>query len=154
MFRIIILPFPQYWYLGLLWALIGSLPAVFLARRKNRSPGGWVFLCTLTGFFFGVMAFAWVVFLATRKKLSMRVKYLSLKMEERFAEALKIPSPVGNDLEKRILMVLAYNPQGLRIGALAQGIGQNWRHIVELVERLIEEGKVRKESDRYFFNLE
>lgn len=154
MFRILLFPFPDHWYMGLLWALLASLPAVFLARKKNRSPGGWAFLCSLTGFFFGILGFSWVVFLATRKKLSMRIKYLSLKMEERIAEALKVPSPVGNDVEKRILMVLAYNPQGLRIGALAQGIGQNWRHIVGLVEGLTAEGKIRKEHDRYFFNLE
>jgi len=150
----LLFPFPHFWYLGLIWAIAASIPAGLLARRKNRSAAGWVFLCSLTGFFFGLLGFAWVVFLVTRRKLSMRMKYLSLKMEERIAEALQLPSPIEGKLEERLLMVLAYNPQGLRIGALAQGIGQNWRHIEDLVNRLMQERKVRKEGDRFFFNLE
>jgi DNA-binding Lrp family transcriptional regulator len=75
-------------------------------------------------------------------------------VEERLAEALKLPSPVGQDLEKRILMVLAYNPQGLRINALGQGVGLGWRHIADLVEQLVAQGKIRKEEDRYFFNMD
>jgi len=154
MVRLFLFPFAHFWYAGLLWAIAASVPAVFLAHKKNRTAAGWAFLCALTGLFLGILAFGWVAFLATRKKLSMRMKYLGLKMEERIAEALRLPSPTEGNLEERLLMVMAYNPQGLRIGALAQGIGQNWRHIQGLVERLLQEGKIRKEGDRYFFNLE
>jgi len=154
MLRIFLFPFPAFWYLGCIWALGVSLPAYYLARTKNRSTVGWVLLCALTAFFLGILGFGWLALLATREKISMRMKYLGLKVEEQIADALKLPSPVGNDLEKRILMVLAYNPQGLRIGALAQGIGQNWRHIHDLVEALVTRGQIRKEDDRYFFNLE
>ncbi len=154
MFRMLLLPFPSFWYLGCIWALGVSLPAVYIAKKKNRSIKGWIFLCGLTAFFFGILGFAWLVLLATREKISMRMKYLGLKVEEQIADALKLPSPVGNDLEQRILMVLAYNPQGLRIGALAQAIGQNWRHIQNLVFSLEGSGKIRKEADQYFFNME
>ena len=154
MVRMLLFPFPSYWYLGFIWALGASLPAFYIAKQKNRSVSGWIFLCASTAFFLGVLGFAWLVLLATREKVSMRMKYLGLKVEEQIADALKLPSPVGNDLEKRILIVLAYNPQGLRIGALAQGIGQNWRHIQDLVETLEARGKIRREDDRYFFNLE
>ena len=154
MIRILFLPPFHFWYMGVLWGVTSAVPAFYLARRKNRSAGGWVTLCALTGLFLGVLSFAWVVLLATRKKLSMRMKYLRLKMEERLAEALRLPSQVGQDMEKRILMVLAYNPQGLRINALAQGLGLGWRHILSVVEKLTAQGKIRKEQDRYFFNLD
>ena len=154
MFRAILLPFPSYWYVGCLWAVGLAVPAYLIARRKNRTQPGWALLCGLTGFFFGVLGSAWLILLATRAKLSMRMKFLGLKVEEQIADMLKLPSPVGNDLEKRILMVLAYNPQGLRIGALAQGLGQNWRHIQSLVQELESRGKLRKIEDRYFFNLD
>ena len=154
MFRMLLFPVPAYWYLGCLWAIGVSLPAYYLAKKKNRSPVAWPLLCGLTAFFLGIAGCAWLVLLFTRDKLNMRMKYLGLKIEEQIADALKLPSPVGNDLEKRILMVLAYNPQGLRIGALAQGLGQNWRHIQGLVQELQNQGKIRKAEDRYFFNLE
>jgi hypothetical protein len=150
----LLFPIPRFWYVGLAWALLAGVPAVLLALRKNRSAGGWAFLCVLTGLFFGILSFGWVALLASRTKLSMRMKFLSLKVEERLAEALKLPSPVGQDLEKRILMVLAYNPQGLRINALGQGVGLGWRHIADLVEQLVAQGKIRKEEDRYFFNMD
>jgi len=152
--RMFLLPLFRFWYAGLLWAVLASIPCFLLAQRKNRSLGGWLFLTTLTALLFGALSFAWVALLATRKKLNMRMKYLSLKFEERLAEALHVPSPVGQDLEKRMLMVLAYNPQGLRINALAQAIGMGWRHITDLVNQLVTQGKVRKVEDRYFFNLD
>ncbi len=154
MIRMLFLPLLRFWYVGLVWAVLACVPAVLLALRKNRSVGSWAFLCGLTGLVFGILAFGWVALLATRTKLSMRMKYLSLKVEERLAEALKLPSPVGQDLEKRILMVLAYNPQGLRLNALGQGVGLGWRHIADLVEQLVAQGKIRKEEDRYFFNMD
>lgn len=154
MVRMLLLPFPSFWYLSLLWALLAAASAAYLARSKNRSPAGWAILCGVTGFFFGVLAGGWIALLVTRTRLSMRMKYLMLKVEEQIADALRLPSPVGDDLEKRLLMVLANNPQGLRIGALAQGIGQNWRHIEGLVQHLMSEGKVRQNGDRYFFNLD
>ena len=154
MLRLFFFPVPSFWYLGCMWVLLTSLTMWFIARKKNRNPVGWILLSTITSFFFGVFGFFWVVLLATREKASMRMKYLGFKVEEQIADALKLPSPVGNNLEKRLLMVLAYNPQGLRIGALAQGIGQSWRHIEEVVQRLVSNGKIRKEEDRYFFNLD
>jgi len=154
MLNILFLPIPSHWYLGFLWGFLTSVPAVLLARSKNRSRTGWALLCALTSFFFGILGFAWLVFLATRPKLSMRMKYLSLKLEERIADALDLPSPIRDNLGERVLMVLAYNPQGLRIGALAQGIGQNWRHIENIVQHLLSEGKIRREEDRYLFNLD
>jgi len=154
MLRFFLLPLVDYWYAGLLWAVLASVPALLLARVKNRSAGGWVFLSLATSLLFGVCAFAWVALLATRKRVSMRMKYLGLKFEERLAEAMDVPSPVGQDLEKRLLMALAYNPQGLRINALAQAIGMGWRHITETVDRLVAQGKIRKVEDRFFFNLE
>ncbi len=154
MLRILFFPFPSHWYFGLLLGLLTSVPAVYLASRKNRSRTGWALLCALTNLFFGVFGFAWLVLLATRPRLSMRMKYLSLKLEERIADALDLPSPIGDNLGERILMVLAHNPQGLRIGALAQGIGQNWRHIEDIIQHLLSEGKIRREEDRYLFNLD
>jgi len=152
--RIFLFPFPSLWYWSFLWAVLISLPAVYLARKKNRSIIGWTILCGITAFFFGTLGLGWLILLATRKRVSMRMKYLSLKFEEQIADALKMPSPVGDNLEKRLLMVLAYNPEGLRIGALAQGIGQDWRHIEDLVQRLVSQGKIRKTDDRYLFNLD
>jgi len=154
MIRMLLFPVPGFWYIGLAWAVLTCVPAVLLARQKNRSMAGWAVLCALTGLFFGILSCGWVALLATRTKLSMRMKYLSLKVEERLAEAFKLPSPVGQDLEKRLLMVLAYNPQGLRINALGQGVGLGWRHIADLVEQLVAQGKIRKEQDRYFFNMD
>jgi len=154
MFRAFFFPVPSYWVVGCLWAAAVAVPAYFIAQKKNRSQTGWALLCGLTSLFFGVLGCAWLILLATRAKRSMRMKFLGLKFEEQIADMLKLPSPVGNDLEKRILMVLAYNPQGLRIGALAQGLGQNWRHIEGLVQDLESRGKVQKREDRYFFNLD
>jgi len=154
MLRMLLFPVPVYWYVGCLWAVALAAPAAVIARRKNRSAAAWALLCALTGLFLGAAGCGWLALLATRDKLSMRMKYLGLKFEERIADALKLPSPVGNDLEKRILMVLAYNPQGLRIGALAQGLGQSWRHIQGLVNDMVARGKIRKDGESYFFNLE
>ena len=154
LFRMFLFPLPHYWYWSFLWALLISIPAVYLSRKKNRSIIGWTILCGTTAFFFGILGLGWLILLATRKRVSMRMKYLSLKFEEQIADALKMPSPVGDDLEKRILIVLAYNPKGLRIGAMAQGIGQDWRHIEDLVQRLVAQGKIRKMNDRYIFNLD
>jgi hypothetical protein len=154
MVRMLLFPGLTFWYLGCLWALAVSIPAYYMATQKNRNPFAWAALCGLTALFLGLLSFAWLILLSTRQKLSMRMKYLSLKLEEQIAGALHLPSPIGNDLPKRILVILAYNPQGLRIGALAQAIGQNWRHIGSVVQRLETEGKIRKEDDRFFFNLE
>jgi hypothetical protein len=154
MLRMLLFPGLSVWYAGCIWALGVSFAACYLARRKNRSLFAWGVLCGLTSFFLGLAGLLWIVLLATRDKISMRMKYLSLKLEEQIADTLRLPSPIGNDLEKRILVVLAYNPQGLRIGALAQGIGQNWRHIGAVVQTLVAQGKIRKAEDRFFFNLE
>jgi hypothetical protein len=154
MLRMFFFPGLSVWYAGCLWALGVALPACYIARKKNRSLFAWGMLSGLTAFFLGFLGFSWIALLATREKISMRMKYLSLKLEEQIADALRLPSPIGNDLQKKILMVLAYNPQGLRIGALAQGIGQNWRHIEAIVQTLVTQGKIQKQDDRFFFNLE
>jgi hypothetical protein len=154
MMRAVFLPFPDFWVLGLLWASLASLSAVALARSKNRSAAGWGLLCGVTGLFLGILGFAWVALLASRRRLSLRMKYLQLKVEEQIADALGLPSPVRGKLEDRLLMILANNPQGLRLGALAQGMGQDWRHIQDPVRGLVLRGKVRQEGDRYFFNLD
>ncbi len=144
----------HYWYWKCAWAVSLGLVALFFAHRKNRSLAGWAGLSGLFGLLVGSPALAVLVLLGTRKKLSMRMKYLTLKFEEDLADALRLPSPVGDDIEKRVLMVLANNPKGLRLGALAQGMGLDWRHIEEVVEKLRVRGKVRKEAERYFFNLD
>jgi hypothetical protein len=154
MLRPLFLPFPDFWYVGLVWTALACSAAIFVAHRKNRSKAGWAILCGLTALFFGTLGFAWVALLASRKKVDMRMKYLLLRMEEQIADALRLPSPVRGNLEDRLLMVLANNPQGLRIGALAQGIGQDWRHIHDLVQRLVSQGKIRKEGDLLLFNLD
>lgn len=154
MIRTLFFPFPGLWYLALAWAVLAGSAAVFLAHHKHRSRPGWAILCGLTALFFGVLGFIWVALLASRKKVSMRRKYLLLRIEEQIADALRLPSPLRGNLEDRLLMILANNPQGLRIGALAQGIGQDWRHIQDVVRRLVSEGKIRKEGDLLLFNLD
>lgn len=152
--RALFFPFPDFWYFGALWALLACSAAVWLARIKNRSVLGWAILCGSTGLTLGVTGFAWVVLLASRRKVSLRMKYLRLKFEEQIADALGLPSPVRGDMEKKLLMVLANNPQGLRIGALAQGIGQDWRHVQDLVRLLVSRGKIRQDGDLYHFSLD
>jgi hypothetical protein len=152
--RAVFLPFPDFWHLGLLWATLACSSAAYLARAKNRNALGWGLLSGATGFFLGITGFLWVGLLASRKRVSLRVKYLRLKMEEQIAHALKLPSPVRLNMEDRLLMILANNPQGLRLGALAQGMGQDWRHIEAPVRALLSQGKVRQKGDRYYFNLD
>lgn len=153
--RSLLLPLSWHlWYVKCLWAALLALAALWLAARKNRSTVGWPLLCGAAGFFLGSPGLLLIVVLLTRKKLSMRAKYLTLKIEEDLARALKFPSLVGNNLETRILMVLANNPRGLRLNALAQGVGSDWRHIEETVQKMLLKGKVRKEGERYFFNLD
>ena len=144
----------DHWFWKCIWLIILGVSALAIAHRKNRSLVGWALLGGVFGFFLGSLGLIVIVFLLTRKKLSMRMKYLTLKFEEDLAQALKLPSPVGNDLEKRILIVLANNPRGLRVGALAQGIGSDWRHIEEIVQQMLARRKIRKEGDRLFFNLD
>ena len=48
LFRMFLLPFPHFWYWGFLWALLISLPAAYLARKKNRTIIGWTILCSIT----------------------------------------------------------------------------------------------------------
>ncbi len=153
--RSVLLPLSwQFWPWKCAWALFLAAIAVWLAARKNRTMIGWPLLSGIAGFIVGSPGLLVILFLLTRKKLSMRMKYLTLKLEEDLAHALKFPSPVGNNLEKRILMVLANNPRGLRLGALAQGVGSDWRHIEDTVQKMLLKGKVRKEGERYFFNLD
>ena len=154
MIRPLLFPLPDFWYFGLLWSVFACSVAVFLAHRKNRSRAGWAVLCGSTALCFGILGFAWVALLASRKKLSMRMKYLRLKIEDQIADALRLPSPVRNNMEDRLLMILANNPRGLRIGALAQGTGHDWRHIQGLVRPLVSQGKIRKEGDLLLFNLD
>lgn len=154
MIRPFFFPLPDLWHVGLLWAALACGTALYLAHRKNRSKAGWAFLSGGTALFLGILGFAWIGLLASRRKLSLRTKYLRLRIEEQIAEALRLPPPVRGNLEDRLLMILANDPQGLRIGALAQGIGRDWRHIEDLVRRLVEQGKIRREGDRYHFNLE
>jgi hypothetical protein len=144
----------HYWYWKCLWVFITGIPIFTIAQRKNRNRLGWLLPWGIIAFSVGIPGILGILLIATRKKLNMRMKYLTLKFEEDLAHALKLPSPVGNDLEKRILMVLANNPRGLRLGALAQGIGLDWRHIEDMVQKMLAKGKVKKADDRYFFNLE
>jgi len=152
--RLLFFPLPDFWVIGLLWAAIACAAAVGLAHRRNRSKAGWALLSGGTALFLGILGFAWVALLASKKKLSLRTKYLRLRIEEQIAETLRLPSPVRGNLEDRLLMVLANDPQGLRIGALAQGIGRDRHRIEDLVRRLVAQGKIRREGDRYHFNLD
>jgi hypothetical protein len=154
MIRSLFFPLPDFWYVGLSWAVLACVAAVCLAHFKNRSKVGWGILCGLTALVLGLLGFAWVALLASRKKINLRMKYLRLRIEEQIAETLRLPYPVRGNVEKRLLMILANNPQGLRIHALAQGIGQDWRSLQDLVLRLAAQGKIRKEGDRYHFNLD
>jgi hypothetical protein len=152
--RALFLPFPGFWHLGILWAVLASSAAVWLAHTKNRSVLGWAVLSGSTGLILGITGFAWVALLASRRKVNLRTKYLRLRFDEQIADALGLPSPLRGNMEKKLLMILANNPQGLRIGALAQGIGQDWRHIQDLVRVLVTRGKIRQEGELYHFNLD
>jgi len=135
-------------------ALIAALCAFLVARWKNRLPAPWATSCAIAGFAFYPAGAILLLVLLLRPHVSARVKYLSLAMEERFCNSLGIPSPLRNKLEERILVVLVRNPRGLRIGAIGQGVGVEWRSLAELMESLVRSGKVRQREDTYYFNIE
>ena len=135
-------------------ALIAALCAFLVARRKNRLPAPWAASCAIAGFAFYPAGALLLLVLLLRPRLSGRVKYLSLAMEERFCNTMGLPSPLKNKLEERILVVLVQNPKGLRIGAIGQGIGVDWRGLVEPMENLVRSGNVRQREDNYYFNIE
>lgn len=135
-------------------ALIAALCAFLIARRKNRLPVPWATFCAIGGFAFYPAGALLLVVLLLRPRLSTRVKYLSLAMEERFCNSLGLPSPLKNNMEERILVVLVQNPKGLRIGAIGQGVGVDWRGLVEPMENLVRSDKVRQRQDNYYFNIE
>ena len=135
-------------------ALIAGVCAFLVANRKNRIAGSWAAVCAVAGFTFYPVGVVLFVILVLRPRLSARIKYLSLGMEERFCLNMGIPSPLGDDLEKKILVVLARNPRGLRIGAIGQGAGVGWRSLEAPMENLLRAGKVLRRDDTYYFNLE
>jgi hypothetical protein len=123
-----------------------------LADERHRSTVGWPLLGALLGYQVEVWALAMLVWLWRLPKLDLRQHYLELRAHERFARALGGPSLVGDHLEDRILMVLANNPDGLYINALAQGVGQSWRAIEGVVDGLVERRKVVLRDERYFID--
>ena len=124
-----------------------------VARSKNRSQTAWPLFTALATLLFYPLGIALVVILAVRRRITLREKYLQMKFEERFASALRLPSPISS-IEDRILATLVFNPHGVRIGALGQGVGANWRAIEPILERLMAEDKVRSKDNLYFFNIE
>lgn len=123
-----------------------------LAEERHRSTVGWPLLGAFLGYQFEIWALAMLVWLWRRPRLDLRQHYLELRAHERFAQALGGPSLVGDHLEDRILMVLANNPDGLYINALAQGVGQSWRAIEAVLNGLVERRKVVLKEERYFID--
>ncbi|MFN7952098.1 MAG: hypothetical protein U0610_10265 [bacterium] len=123
-----------------------------LAEERHRSALGWALVGAVLGYAVELWAFAALVGLWRLPKVDLRERYLELRAHERFAQALGAPSLVGDHLEDRILMVLANNPQGLHLNALAQGVGQSWRAIDGVVRVLVERRKVVQKDDLYFID--
>ena len=94
--------------------------AFLVARGKNRSQAAWPLFTALAALLFYPLGIVLLVVLALRRRITLREKYLQMKFEERFAAALRLPSPIRS-VEDRILATLVFNPQGIRIGALGQG---------------------------------
>ncbi len=123
-----------------------------LAEERHRSAFGWALLGGVLGYAIEFWAIAELVALWRLPRVDLRERYLELRAHERFAQALGAPSLVGDHLEDRILMVLANNPQGLHLNALAQGVGQSWRAIENEVRGLVERRKVVQKDDLYFID--
>lgn len=143
---------PALWIRAII-AVCLAAASFLVARSKNRSQAAWPFFTALTTLVFYPLGIILLVILAIRRRITLREKYLQMKFEERFATALRLPSPISS-VEDRILATLVFNPRGVRIGALGQGAGANWRAIEPILERLVAEGKVRSRGDLYFFDVE
>ncbi|MFC1888899.1 hypothetical protein ACFL4G_03995 [Thermodesulfobacteriota bacterium] len=143
---------PDLWIIAIL-AVCLAAAAFLVARGKNRSQAAWPLFTALATFLFYPLGIILLVILTVRRHITLREKYLQMKFEERFAAALRLPSPISS-VEDRVLATLVFNPQGVRIGALGHGVGANWRAIEPVLKRLVAEGKVRSKGDLYFFNIE
>lgn len=143
---------PALWIRAII-AVCLAAAAFLVARGKNRSQAAWPLFTALAALLFYPLGIVLLVVLALRRRITLREKYLQMKFEERFATALRLPSPIRS-VEDRILATLVFNPQGIRIGALGQGVGANWRAIEPILERLVAEDKVRSKDNLYFFNIE
>ncbi len=123
-----------------------------LAGERHRSTVGWPLLGGILGYGIEFWALALVVWLWRLPKVDLRERYMELRAHEKLSQALGGPSLVGDHLGDRILMVLANNPEGLRINALAQGVGQSWRAIEGAVGELVKQRKVVMRDDLYFID--
>jgi hypothetical protein len=55
------------------------------------------------------------------------------------------------DLEAKALAVLRKHPQGMKLRDLGNFLGVNWRLLVGVVRSLLEQGKIEKLNNLYFF---
>lgn len=124
-----------------------------LARPRHRSELGWSLLGGVASLAFGILGIAVPAWLATRGKVDLRHRYLELKAQERFLRMVGGPD-LGSTIstEERILMILANNPEGLHLNAIAQGVGESWRGISESMNQLIRQGRVHARDDLYFLD--
>ena len=123
-----------------------------LARDRHRSTLGWPLAGALAGWFLQVIGIAVPILLYTRGKIDLRRHYLELKYGERLLAALGASDLEHVPVEERLLMVLANNPEGLHLNALAQGVGKSWRAIEEPIERLRLAGKIHLRGELYFID--
>lgn len=122
-----------------------------LARRRHRSEMGWAVLGVAACLLFGGVGLAVPIWLASRDKVDLRRHYLELRAQERLLQVLGGPDLGATiSVEERILMILANNPGGLHLNAIAQGVGESWRAISEPMNRLVRQGRVCMRDDLYF----
>ncbi len=55
------------------------------------------------------------------------------------------------DLKAEVLAVLRKHPQGMKLRDLGNFLGINWRSLVWVVRSLLEQGKIERLNNLYFF---